>query len=48
MNKEDLQKDLENFKKQREEMVANINAISGVISYIEQLLNSEDKKEEQK
>ena len=35
MTQEDIEKDLTDLKKQREQLIANINAIAGVIQYLE-------------
>lgn len=39
-----ITKKIESLKKQREELVANVNAISGAIQFAEQLLEEEAKK----
>jgi hypothetical protein len=38
MNLEELLKEIESLKKQREEMIANVNAIGGAIQFAEQLV----------
>lgn len=43
MTREELTKDLDNLKSQREQLIANINAVAGVINYIEQKLTTLDK-----
>jgi hypothetical protein len=35
MTREDLQKDLAEFKAQREQLIANVNGLAGIIQYLE-------------
>jgi prefoldin subunit 5 len=38
MTREELEKDLEDLRRQREQMVANVHALSGAIQYIQSKL----------
>jgi hypothetical protein len=38
MTREDIEKDLADLKKQREQLIANVNATAGVIQYLESKL----------
>jgi len=45
MTKEQLEKDLQLAKGRREQLIAEVNAVSGIIQYIEQSLKSEATSE---
>lgn len=44
MTKEEIEKDLVELRKQRDQLIANVNATAGVIQYLESKLAALDTK----